>query len=407
MGRVWRPTTAEQTAEAVRQAASEGASLDLVGAGSRRALGRPIQAEATLDLSGLSGVVLYEPEELVLTALPGTPLAEIEALLASRGQRLGFEPPDLGPLWGGPAGRGTLGGAAMTGLGGPRRLTAGGPRDHCLGVRAINGLGEAWASGGRVVKNVTGFDLPKLMCGAFGALGPVTELTFKATPAPGRSLTVVLQDLDPAAAAAAMIRAMASPVQVAAAAHLPADVVADLADAPGAGALTLLRVDGMGASAVARARSLAAELGAPPTPPLETDHTVALWRQLTDVTPFARDLDRPVWRLSVPPAVGTGLGAELARDLGGRWFVDWAGGAVWLELPQAPDAHAASVRRAMRAATGAESGQALLIRAPDEVRRVTAPLEPLADGLATLTWRIKRQFDPKGLFNPGRMYGDL
>lgn len=406
MGVAWRPANAAETAEAVREAAARGVTLEILGAGTRRGLGRPVAADVVLDLSALSGVTDYQPEELVITVLPATPLAEVEALLAAQGQMLGFDPPDLGPLWGKQAGAGSIGGAAMTGLGGPRRVTGGAPRDHCLGVQAVNGLGVAWASGGRVVKNVTGFDLPKLMCGAFGILGPVTEMTFKTTPAPGRSLTLVLHGLDETRATAAMNRAMASAAQVSAAAHLPGDVAAD-SDIPAirSGAATLLRVDGMLTSALARARTLAGELGGESTL-LETEETNRAWRETSQARSFAAALERPVWRLSVPPAAGPALGARIARDLGGRYFADWAGGAVWIEVPPAPDAHAAAVRAALHSAVG-DDGNAMLVRAPEEVRRAIPPTEPLSQAVSILTRRVKAQFDPHGLFNPGRLYGDL
>ena len=205
---VWTPKDAAGAEQAVKDALAEGRTLELVGTGTRRGFGRPVEAEVSLDLSALRGVVTYQPEELILAAGPATPMSEIAAMLAERGQCLAFEPPDFGPLWGLPAGQGTLGGAMMTGRGGPRRLTAGGPRDHCLGLKGVNGFGEAFAAGGRVVKNVTGFDVAKLATGSFGTLCVVTELTLKVLPAPPQAQTLAIRGLTDEAAMGVMAKAL-------------------------------------------------------------------------------------------------------------------------------------------------------------------------------------------------------
>ena len=226
MGESWTPKDADEARAAVGEALAQGRSLELVGTGTRRGFGRPVEAGFGLDLSALRGVVTYQPEELILAARPAPPMSEIAAMLAERGQCLAFEPPDFGPLWGLPAGQGTLGGAMMTGRGGPRRLTAGGPRDHCLGLKGVNGFGEAFAAGGRVVKNVTGFDVAKLATGSFGTLCVVTELTLKVLPAPPQAQTLAIRGLTDEAAMGVMAKALGCPAQVSSAAHLPADVAA-------------------------------------------------------------------------------------------------------------------------------------------------------------------------------------
>jgi glycolate oxidase FAD binding subunit len=185
------PATAEETLNIVRWAAGEETPLEIVGHGSKRGIGRPSQAEHVLDLSQLSGVTLYEPEELVLSARAGTPLAEIEALLERHNQQLAFEPMDYGPLLGGEPGRGTIGGVLGANLSGPRRIKAGAARDHVLGVNAVSGRGEAFKSGGRVVKNVTGYDLSKGLAGSWGTLAVVTDVTFKVLPAAETERTLV------------------------------------------------------------------------------------------------------------------------------------------------------------------------------------------------------------------------
>jgi len=406
VGETWNPKDAAEVQAAVQDAVAQGRALELVGAGSRRGFGRPVTADVVLDLSALCGVVSYQPEELVVTLAPGVRLAELQALLATRRQQLAFEPPDLGPLWGLPAGRGTIGGMVMTGKGGPRRLTAGAPRDHCLGVKGVNGFGEAFAAGGRVVKNVTGFDLPKLVAGSFGTLCAVTELTLKVLPAPDDAATLVLLGLDDAAAIRAMSLALGSPAQAASAAHLPAEIAGAsvLAGRIGAGvAATLLRLEGVTPSIAARRAHLAGMLeAAAPQILLDRDETQAVWKQVADVAVFAGDPDRPVWLISVPPAAGARVGARLAEELDGRCFYDWGGGGVWLEAPPAADAHAAHIRGVLAQAVGAD-GHATLIRAPGPVRSTMSPFQPLAPALAALTERVRAQFDPDRLFNPGRM----
>ena len=219
MSTVLEPRTAAELAAAVRESAGP---LELLGAGSKRGLGRPVNSGQHLDLSHLSGIRLYEPEELVLTAGAGTRLAEIEQALAAKRQMLAFEPPDLGPLYGMPAGEGTLGGMLACNLAGPRRPKAGAARDHFLGALAVNGQGEIFKTGGQVVKNVTGYDLCKLLAGSFGTLAALAEVTVKVLPAPEHERSLLLPGLEDAAAVAIMTRALGSAAEVSGAAHLPA-----------------------------------------------------------------------------------------------------------------------------------------------------------------------------------------
>lgn len=398
MGQTWNPQTPEEVVACVAQALTGGQSMELVGTGTRRAFGRPVEAQVRLDLSALSGVVTYQPEELILAVGPATPMAEIKALLTARGQCLAFEPPDFGPLWGQAPGGGTIGGAMLTGRGGPRRLTAGGPRDHCLGVKGVNGFGEAFAAGGRVVKNVTGFDITKLVTGSFGTLCAVSELTLKVLPAPPDATTLAILDLPDEAAGQVMSRALGCAAQVSSAAHLPAG----LADRFQGRAATLLRVEGVSPSVAARIGALSELLeSAGEQVLLDRAEGETLWRDIGDAACFA-GTDGVVWKLSVPPSKGPVLGARLARELTGRCFYDWGGGAVWLEAPPAPDAHAAHVRQALAEAAGGD-GHATLMRAPAEVRARVPVFQPMAPAVAALTERVRRQFDPQGLFNPGRM----
>jgi len=329
-----KPADAAQALEAVRWAISEESPLELVGRGTKRALGRPFQATHTLDLSDLTGVTLYEPEELVLSARAGTPLAELEALLAENRQQFAFEPTDFGPLLGGEAGLQTIGGVMSCNLAGPRRVKAGAARDHFLGCKAVSGRGEAYKAGGRVVKNVTGYDLPKLIAGAYGTLTVLTEVTLKVLPAPEDTRTVLIRGLDDVTAIRVMTLALQSPYEVAGAAHVPAEVVGGVGvDELGGGAVTAIRLEGFGPSIEYRAgkfRELFRGFGNVEF--LEREPSLALWAALRDVKPFVAQPERLVWRLSVPPADGARVVADIAMRLPAQAYFDWGGGLVWLAV---------------------------------------------------------------------------
>jgi glycolate oxidase FAD binding subunit len=403
----FKAESAEQVRELVAWAAAERQPLDIVGAGSKRGFGRPSNADHQLALTGLSGVSLYEPGELVLTAGAGTPMAEIEALLAASRQQLAFEPPDLGPLLGGAPDAGTLGGLVACNLSGPRRIKAGGARDHLLGFQAVNGRGEFFKSGGRVVKNVTGYDLSKLMCGAMGTLGVLTEITVKVLPVPEKAWTVLVLGLDRSAAGEAMTAALQSPHEVSGAAYLPRDLAetSTVSYVAGAGAgVTAIRVEGPGPSVEYRCAELRAQLSEfSDTEELHSHNSAKFWREIRDVAPFAGPEDaRCVWRLSVPPTEGPAVAARLEDTAGGASFFDWGGGMIWFAVDAPKDAAHDAVRAALEAA----GGHATLIRAPEPVRAAVPVFHAPSAGLAALSRRVKENFDPHGVLNPGRMSPD-
>jgi glycolate oxidase FAD binding subunit len=395
-----RPANEQEVAAAVLDAVASGTPLEIVGRGSKRGLGRPMQTAASLDLSGLSGITLYEPEELVMTARAGTPLAEIEQALAERRQRLAFEPMDLGPLYGEPVNAASIGGVFAANLSGPGRLRHGAARDHLLGFKAVNGRGEFFKSGSRVVKNVTGYDLSKVICGSHGTLAAMTEVTFKVLPAPEKTRTVLIFGLDDARAAEAMSAALGSPHEVVAAAHLPASIAVRSAVSYVSGAgrgVTAVRVEGPAPSVEHRCTALREELarfGA--TEELHGMNSAKLWREIRDARPFVGD-PRPLWRLSLAPTEGPKAIARIARALQGEWFYDWGGGLVWLAVPVSSDAGARVIRLAL------DGGHATLIRADAAVRAAVPVFQPQPGPLAALARRVKESFDPKGILNPGRM----
>ncbi len=399
-----KPRDAKEVEEAVRWALSEDKPLELTGQGTKRAIGRPTQTDVTLDLSDLTGVTLYEPAELVLSARAGTPLAEIEALLADNNQELAFEPIDYGPLLGGEAARGTLGGAIAANLSGPRRIKAGAARDHFLGVTAVTGRGDTVKSGGRVVKNVTGYDLCKLFAGSWGTLGPMTEVTIKVLPRAETQATVLVQGLDDARACEAMSAAMGSACDVSGAAHLPDHIASYFTGVPRPEATTALRLEGV-APSVAHRREMLAALMKPfgPVEVMEAEASRALWRDVRDVRPFTLGAarERPLWRLSVPPAQGHVIAATVTPAA--QMFYDWGGGLIWLAMPFAGEPGAAAIREAV-ANVG---GHATLIRADTALRATLDVFQPEDAAVRALSRRVKESFDPKGLINPGRLWAGV
>ncbi|MGA0561889.1 FAD-binding protein [Ancylobacter sp. VNQ12] len=408
------PRDEAEVVETIRWAVSQGRTLDVAGSRSKAALGRHIQTDVTLELSALSGVTLYEPEELVLSAKAGTRVAEIEALVAASNQMLAFEPMDFGPLLGQPAGGGTLGGLMACNLAGPRRPSAGAARDHALGLRAVSGRGEAFKAGGRVVKNVTGYDLPRGLAGSHGTFAAFTELTIKVLPRPETVETLLILGLDDAAAAGAMSAAVGSYYDVSGAAHVPADIAALMPAVAGIGkSVTALRLEGVQPSILHRRGKLEALLG--PRGELsflDAVASLAFWRALRDVEPFALpdggnlDTARAIWRVSVAPMQGSAIGA-VVREAGARCFYDWAGGLVWIEMPAA-EPHAGLVRGAVAAAGGGQSGgHATLIRASAPARAAQDVFQPLDPITGALVRRMKDGFDPARVLSPGRMYAGV
>src|SRR5690349_15217717 len=367
---------------------------------------------AVLDLSALNAVIAYEPNELIITVQAGAPLADVLSLIDSKNQQFAFEPVDTAPLLGTPGrgtqGKGTIGGMIAAGLAGPRRIKAGGARDHLLGAHAVSGFGDSFKTGGKVVKNVTGYDLCKLLAGSWGTLSVMTEVTLKVMPKPEAERTLLLRGLEDAAANKAMTAALGSPFDVSAAAHLPKSAfrakTEGLGDIAGQGeALTVLRLEGITSSAAHRASSLR-ELLAPfgTATLIEDTASAALWAAIRDVLPFATGGALgawPVWRIVCPPASGAALGTQLARETGGDLIYDWGGGLIWAALPPTGDAHEPAVRRG----ASAVGGHATLIRAADDVRRHVDVFHPQAPGVAALSQRVRASFDPKSILNRGRL----
>ncbi len=395
MSEVFKAQTKDQVLDAVRWAVEGGRrdepkTIEVQGLGSKQALGTRCQTDAVLDVSGLSGIELYEPEELVMSARAGTPVVEIKAALDEANQMMAFEPWSAAGLYGtnAPNDDGTIGGLFAAAQAGPRRPLAGAARDHLLGFHAVSGQGEAFKSGGRVVKNVTGFDLSKLMAGSMGTLAVLTDVTFKVLPKAEKTRTVLVMGVsDPGLV---MRTAQNSPYEVSGVAHLPQSIATrsevSYVSAAGAG-VTAVRVEGPGPSVDARCkvlRNLLSPFGS--VEELHTTSSVTLWGEIRDARYLAND--KVLWRLSVPPSAGP----DIANALGGEHFFDWAGGLIWLAADVDVD-----VRHRL------DGGHATLMRAPEDLRSATPVFQPQADGVAALMRRVKDAFDPHAILNPGRL----
>jgi glycolate oxidase FAD binding subunit len=386
------PATEADLATVILDSAAAGRPLAVAGSGSKAGLGRPTQTAATLTTTSLTGITLYEPAELVVSARAGTPLAEIENVLAKNNQRLSFEPPDYRSLYGS-AGEPTIGSVAAVNLSGPRRIQAGAARDSLIGIRAVTGRGDIVKSGGRVMKNVTGLDLVKFLAGSYGTLAVFSEVTFKVLPAPETEATLVLSGLDDATAVVALSAALGSPWGITGAAHKPAT--------GGERGRTYIRLDGFDLSVTDRFDKLSRALGNFGLPDrIDAEASQALWRDIRDLHAFAAAPDEALWRVSVRPSDGPRVAKAVSSDLDCSVLYDWGGGLVWLSCAVGADAGGAIVRSAVRAV----GGHATLVRAPAAVRNSAEVFDPPEPAVMMLTKRLKETLDPSGILNPGRMY---
>jgi glycolate oxidase FAD binding subunit len=372
-----KPKTAEELAEAI---ASSRSGFAVRGTNTKSGWGRLVVAEQALDLSGFGKIHSYEPEELILDAGAGAGRADIEKLLDKNNQQFAFEPPDFSALYG-TAHAGTLGGMLACNLAGPRRIKAGAARDHVLGLSAVSGRGEPYKVGARVVKNVTGYDVAKLMAHSFGTLSAFTSVIFKVLPKPETEETIVVEGLDDAKAVNAMSVAMQSSCEVSGAAHVP-------------GEGTYLRLEGIGPSVAYRREALLKLLG-DATHVLPEQKSVVIWKRVRDVAAILDGRTTAVWRISMTPSDAPQFLKSLRSKVDLRYYLDWAGGLVWLEMSRD---NADIVRPLLK------SGYATLLRASGDVRATVDVFQPQAPALAALTLRVKQSFDPEQRLNPGRMY---
>jgi len=386
------PSSEQEISDLVRQAPSQQQTFALTGGGTHQPIGRPFKAKTRMAIHDLTGITLYEPREMVLSAQAGTPLSAIETILAEHHQILPFEYVDYRSVLG-TTGEATLGGLVATHISGPRRIRLGALRDHVIGVRFVNGRGEIIKSGGRVMKNVTGLDLVKLMCGAYGTLGVLTEVTLKLLPAPKAFISLALDGLDDAQAIVALSKALGSPFEVSAAAHLPAGVMYNQA-------VTVMRLENW-PDAIAHRTTALSQLCSSfgKVRLIEGEASLNLWRAIGNVMPFAADQQQAVWRVSTAPSRAAHVVRTIAHSRPIRHFYDWGGGLIWIATAQDQDCGAGVIRAALEG-----QGHATLLRASSEQRSAIDVFEPLSQAHHQLVERLKLSFDPHRLFNPHIMY---
>lgn len=375
------PSSEIELQQAVTDALADGTKLRILGGGTRMDIGKPVQGASDLKMSGLSGVSRYEPGSLSLVAKAGTSMKELEQILASENQMFAFEPMDHRELLG-TTGEPTIGGVVAGNLSGPRRFLVGACRDHLLGVRFVEGRGQVIKNGGQVMKNVTGLDLAKLSCGAFGTLGVLTEVSFKVMPRTERAKTLCFDGYDEAQAVDLFCKAVRTPFEVSGAAWRD-----DCA---------YLRVEGLASQVHYRVTQLRAVLGGSGESVLEDESHQELWRKVKNLSDFAEETDS-VWRLSVKPTQAPELVATARARLNARAVLDQAGGLVWLAIPSDAPSQAKEVRDLLKGG----GAHATLIKGSSDLRQSVPVFQPLAPRLEQLSEGLRRQFDPNAIFNPG------
>lgn len=402
-----RPAAEWELQSMIAKLVSQKRSVEIVGHGALRNAGRAVKSSAVMSTAGLKGVTLYEPTEIVMSARAGTPVYEIESILAARGQMLPFEPIDLGPATGAPGGALSIGGVFATNFSGARRIAVGSARDHLLGVRAVNGRGELFKSGGRVMKNVTGLDVARGLAGSWGTLAVLTEVTFKVAPLPQTMLTLAYPGLPDDLAIEALTVAMGTPLEVSGAVHLPKSCASRLQRGKLKGidqSMTLVRLETFSTAIEARRDKLKSALAVYGAPiELDSEETWTLWSEFRTLSVMPFSTETSLWRIITLPTKAAEIVFSIRKFMDVVAFYDWAGALIWLEVPAAADAGAADVRRAV----ATRGGHATLIRAQPEVRASVDVFEPMRPEIERLTRGIKFAFDPDGLLNRGRMYANL
>jgi glycolate oxidase FAD binding subunit len=401
-----RPVDEREFSRVLAEATATNTPLEVMGAGSKQRIGRPMQTAANVSSRALRGITLYEPNEMVMAARAGTPVAQIEEALVERGQMLAFEPVELGLLAGSEEKQATIAGVFSTNIAGARRISAGSARDHLLGLRGVNGRGDIFKAGGRVMKNVTGVDLCRGISGSWGTLAILTEVTFKVLPAPEDTGTILLLGLPDEIAVEVLCAAMGTPYEVSGAVHLQASMVARLWHdglRTQGQAVTALRVENFTKSVAYRTARLKEHFKAyGEIHQLDRTNSHSFWSELRQLSVLMGS-DAPVWRISTAPTAGPKVVAAITSYMDCRAFYDWSGGLIWAEVLSTTDAGAADIRRVI----ATHGGHATLVRAEPEVRAAVDVFQPLEPGIERLSRKLKATFDPAGILNPGRMYPNI
>lgn len=397
---VMTPTSSEELIEIVSHANEDNKAIEIKGAGTKRPIGYDPASDIELNMSGLSGIIEYTASELVMSAKAGTSLDVVKSALDENNQMLAFEPADYSALLG-TTGHQTMGGIFAANLSGSRRLIAGAARDGLLGINFVNGKGQLIKTGGKVMKNVTGLDLVKFLAGSWGTLGVMRDVTFKVLPKQEVTATLIIHGLSDQQATQAMALAMAQSVEVSSAAHLPKSLASTVLDGRfSEKSMTMLRLEGLELSVNVRKEKLQTILQKyGEISLLDTLDSSTLWTEISNVKPLHGKAQASIWRVSVAPSEGHKVVAELSGNSDIDAFYDWQGGLVWIA-----DNSGGSISLVRQAVRKTGSGYATLLKKGEAYDDSFDVFEPQNLAVATLSERIKLQFDPNNILNPGRMY---
>ncbi len=385
------PDSEQEIAACIKNAYSQVTPVEIIGGGTRSGLGHRVIANSKIGLGNHAGIKLYEPEALTLVAKAGTPLAQVQKLLLENAQRLPFEPMSHCAVFGTKE-NSTIGGVVACNISGPRRIQAGACRDSLVGIRFVDGKGKIIKNGGRVMKNVTGLDLVKLLCGSHGTLGVITEVAFKVLPIAEREATLGISGLSVEAAVSTLSQALATPFDITGAAHF--------ADYKGK-SLTLMRVEGFSNQVDYRLSGLQNTLGENlDAQIIEGKEHTDLWRSVQDVKSF-NETELPLWRISTKPSEAPVIYSAVCRQFDAKFIFDWGGGLIWIQTEDSSIKCVEEIRKIISRC----GGHATLVRGSDELRRVTSVFQPQSRRIAELSKFIRKKFDPAGILNPGRLNG--
>jgi glycolate oxidase FAD binding subunit len=382
------PNHVGDIAEILHEANRSRQRCEILGGGTKRSLGSPVEADFQLDLSAFVGLEMYEAEELVLRVRAGTPVSHLRQVLGEKNQQLVFEPPQYAALFGSPTSEDTIGGIVACNLSGPRRILSGSVRDAVLGIEGVNGRGEIFKGGGRTVKNVTGYDIPRLLTGSYGVLAVITSITLKIHPAPAYETTLLLTGLSDGPAIKALAGALKMPLDVSAAVHL---------SGRGSDSITAMRLEGFSGSVAARERELRRyleELGAITS--IAGEESATFWRRQRDLSDFASDPEACVWRVLVPITKA----AQIVAGIEGEVLYDWGASRIFIKTSVERARRQANVLRSL---AGEAGGSACLLKAPAALRLEVGTFQPRPATYQDLAERVRTSFDPNSVLNPGKL----
>ncbi len=400
----FKPKTEQEIAEFVKFCHSKNIPIEIIGAGSKAKIGRNFQSEKILDLSDYSGIIKYEPEELYIKVKAGTPISEISQTLDKFNQQLAFEPNNFGYLFNGSDNSGTIGGVISTNFSGPRRFKVGSARDHVLGIRVINGRGEIVKSGGTVVKNVTGYDLSKIITGSYGTLAIISEISIKVLPKPSSIKTLIIHNAQLKKSLDYLNISLSSPADVSGGVFYP-EYFKDqfsLNDLTNKGPITAIRVEGVSSSIDKRLNSLKKELGLLNNEVnyLNDDQSKIFWQNTQELKVFNKT-EKNIIRAVVPPSKTLNAINNLKKFFS-RYFIDWGGNLIWIEMEKINSEILKEFSRVIENVGGYYTMLKL-----DDGLKASVDIFKIDHIKYNLSEKLKNSFDPKRILNPGKMYSGI